>query len=372
MRILLSGLGRDVYPTGVSRVAANHAIALVTDRVTDHVVLTIGSWQRDLYRMLLVHSEASIELAIVSIKNSSVSRNLWFAEELPRLAQHYGADIVHHSFPAPVIRRLFPCPVVVTMHDFYPYDMPENFGFPRYYANRLILRQCVGSVDGIACVSNSTMRRLHELFPNVTNKIPVEVTGNYIRISKVTPIAPGVLGGLKMKSFILAVAQHRKNKNLKLLIRGYAELLKSGKYQFPLVIVGAQGPETAALTQLTESLGIVEEVRFMYSVADEELSWLYTNCSLFVACSSIEGYCLPVAEALINHAKVVCSDIGILRDVGGEQCNYFSLEGNIIQNITAAIMASLEQPIGTNHPIDRFSEKNVLAAYVKLYSRVLH
>src|ERR1019366_678927 len=42
--------------------------------------------------------------------------------------------------------------------DLYPYDIPENFGFPHYFANRAILRQCLSSVDGIACVSGGTSK----------------------------------------------------------------------------------------------------------------------------------------------------------------------------------------------------------------------
>jgi glycosyltransferase involved in cell wall biosynthesis len=370
MRILLSGLGRDAYPTGICRVAANHARALVSGRVAEQVILAIGSWQRELYTTLLGPC-ADIELVSVDIKNNSLSRNHWFAAELPRLATRFGASLVHYSFPAPVLRRRFPCPVVVTLHDLYPYDMPGNFGFPNYFANRIILRQCLRNVDGVACVSSSTRSRFEELFPNAARRTAIGVTGNYVRVSNVAQLAPRTSQELERSRFILCVAQHRKNKNLELLLHGYAKLLKSRSFQFPLVIVGAQGPETVSLMQLSESLGLSEKVEFLYSIGDAELNWLYRHCALLVICSSAEGFCLPLVEGLLTHAKVVCSDLGILRDVGGEQCAYFSLGANAAENLADAITESLARPLRTTTLDGRFSEEKVLGAYSRLYSRVL-
>lgn len=370
MRILLSGLGRDACPSGICRVAANHASALASGRGVEQVILAIGSWQRELYSTLL-GPRADIEMVQVSIKNNSLSRNHWFAAELPRLATRFGASLVHYSFPAPVLRRRFPCPVVVTLHDLYPYDSPENFGFPNYFANRLILRQCLRNVDGVACASSSTRHRLEELFPRTTCRTAIAVTGNYVRVSNTAQLAPRTSQKLETSCFLLCVAQHRKNKNLDVLLRGYAKLLKSCSFRFPLVIVGAQGPETPLLMQLTESLGLLGKVEFLYSIGDGELNWLYKHCALLVICSSVEGFCLPLAEGLLNHARIVCSDLDILRDIGGEQCAYFSLGANAAENLASAIMASRVQPLNPT-PLDgRFSEEQVVNAYFRLYSRVL-
>ncbi len=330
----------------------------------------MGSWQQDMYQSLLGPLAGHIEFAPADIKNSSLARNRWFATEAPRLARKFSSTLVHYSFPAPVVRKLFACPVAVTLHDLYPYDLPDNFRFPNYYFNRMILRQCLNSVDGIACVSTATRQRLQLIFPNASRRAAVEVTGNYVRIPDQELSTSGISEKLAGTSFLLSVAQHRKNKNLDVLLRAHARLLQSAKVDARLVIVGAEGPETGPLLKLVQLLNIADHTLFLHSINDAELSWLYRHCALFVAPSSIEGFCLPVAEALLNHAKVLCSDIPILRDIAGARADYFSLEGDAVENLVNAIAAALHRPAGAEILDDRFSEKTVLAAYRRLYARL--
>jgi glycosyltransferase involved in cell wall biosynthesis len=370
IRILLNGLGRDTGPTGICRVAANHASALARGKVAEHLLLAVGAWQEEMYRSLLGAVANEVELVTANIKNSSLSRNRWFAAEVPRLAKKFSPSLVHYSFPAPVIRRSFECPVVVTLHDLYPYDLPANFGFPNYFFNRMILRQSLNSVDGIACVSNATKSRLLEIFPGPAGRAAVEVTGNYVKVSNSGREPSGLAERLNGLPFILSVAQHRKNKNLDILIRAYARLLKSGRTSCQLLIVGARGPETELLTSLAKSLDVSGKIIFQHAISDAELSWLYRHCMLFAASSSIEGYCLPVAEALLHDARVLCSDIAILRDIAGEQAAYFSLKGDAVENLATAMEAAMGRPTAAHALGDRFSEEAVLAAYCRLYARV--
>ena len=370
MRILVSAVGRDSHPTGICRVAASHVKALLSEQVATSIVLVIGHWQRDLFAMILGPSIDDIEVLIADAENTSISRNYWYAIKLPRLAQAHRADIIHLTFPAPTRRKAFGSPVVVTLHDLYPYDIPENFGFPQYLANRAILRQCLSAVDGVACVSNSTRSRLEEIFPKTSRRSPVMATGNYVEVSSDTPIRPSSLNDLKPGTFVLTVAQHRKNKNLALLLRSFAELAHPLGFDGQLVVVGSNGSETAALHQLSTELGIKPRVHFCQSISDAELRWLYANCSIFVVCSSIEGYCLPLVEALGNQARVVCSDIAIFREIGGDTCIYFSLAEDATANLVNAMNQCLRAPRPDFDPHYPSRQTTVLAEYLKLYSLV--
>ena len=44
---------------------------------------------------------------------------------------------------------------------------------------------------------------------------------------------------------------------------------------------------------------------------------------MVVFASYIEGYGLPTIEALINGVPIACSDIPVMREVGGRFCDYF-------------------------------------------------
>ena len=371
MRVLVSSVGRDSQPTGICRVAASHTKALLSHRIASRVLFAIGAWQYELFRTFLEPHLTQIEFLVANIRNNSAARNFWYVAKLPQLAKAHGADLVHLAYPAPTFRRAFRGPVVVTLHDLYPYDMPEIFGFPRYYANRAILRQCLSSVDGIACVSNTTRSRLGEIFPGIVQRVPTVVTGNYVETPSEPPAPPVSLEEMGPDGFVLAVAQHRKNKNLDILIRGFTELVGIGGFQGSLVIVGSEGPETAALHELSKSVGAPGRVKFIQSILDTELHWLYAHCSIFVACSSIEGYCLPLAEARANRARIVCSDIAILREIGGTRCIYFSLTDDVIHNLVSAMKACMDQAASETSPDFRSCGSGVLEEYSMLYSRVI-
>ena len=141
--------------------------------------------------------------------------------------------------------------------------------------------------------------------------------------------------------FLLCVAQHRKNKNLDLIIDAYCKALERGviHQSMRLVIVGSDGPETPRLRPMMERN---KGVQSLSAIPEEELVDLYRSCDALICASSIEGFCLPVAEALSFSRRVVCSDIPILREVAGERGTYFALEPRSPEALVDAISECLK------------------------------
>jgi glycosyltransferase involved in cell wall biosynthesis len=174
--------------------------------------------------------------------------------------------------------------------------------------------------------------------------------------------------------FILCVAQHRKNKNIDLLIKSY-DALKSEKkidQQTRLVLVGSPSTETASLNTLIQDRSLIESIQMLSSIDDHELCWLYQNCQLFVMPSSVEGFCIPVVEALSFSCKVICSNIDIFREIGKTDCTYFDLTTNPIQNLSKAIQntLSVSKDLEINDHL-RFSKVIVADQYTKFYSKII-
>ena len=147
-----------------------------------------------------------------------MSRNRWYFNRLPKLAAQYEMDVVHLAYPAPLRRSAFDCPTVVTLHDMYPYDIPSNFGFPKMLFNRAILRQCLAAVDAVACVSNSTLRRLDIHAPGIALTKAVTIYNSVDAGSPMSQTSP--LPDWGGEPFLLCVAQHRRNKNIVLCDAG--------------------------------------------------------------------------------------------------------------------------------------------------------
>lgn len=370
MHVLIPALHRPTKPTGVCRHAANLARCLAdVDRV-GHVTVIIGKWQQAYFEDLFGLDSAKVEIVTVDISNSSLSRNRWFVFGLPKLAEQIQPDIIHLSFPFPFVRRWFSAPVVSTIHDLYPYEYPENFGYPRVWFNQLFLRQCLYQSDGLVCVSNCTLEALKAYFPRVEKTSESTVIYNVVESISAEPKRPSQLGHGTLSPFLMTVAQHRKNKNLDLLIQTYSQLRCA--HQLPedtwLIIVGSAGPETDNLNDLVKRLNLGNRVMFLAGLDDGELRWLYEHAALFVIPSSTEGFCLPLVEALIASCPVVCSDIPIFQEVGSSACHYFSLDGQPSQQLYKAIASKLDSQLPTETLTDaRFSRKEISQRLLDFY-----
>jgi len=309
----------------------------------------------------------AIRVNVVSVNsaNDAFVRNLWYLRELPKLADEVAADIVHLSFPAPIRRSAMRCPIVVSLHDLYPYEEPNNFGFPKVFFNRVFLQQCLKEVDCVACVSEITQSRLKVRFPRFAYRKSV-VVHNCVTIGSNQPVLPA---GRRCK-FALMVAQHRANKNIPLAVKAFEELLRRKKIDkhASLLLVGNHGPETAAIKALIRQRSLEASVELIDGVSDGELRWLYTNCEFVMAPSSMEGFGLPIAEGLFCGSRIVCSDIPAFREIGGDACHYFDLHAESESSaMVEAICNALAEPARPAKRLERFLLENVAREYATLY-----
>jgi glycosyltransferase involved in cell wall biosynthesis len=368
LKIVIAIVGSSEHLSGVSRHAANMARCLLTRNEVAEVHLIAAEWQFRSLRDAVPLNDCRLRLHSVSPGRSSVSRNLWYYRQLPVLAAQLQADVVHLAYPVPLNPRAFHCPTVVTLHDLYPYDIPDNFGFPKVIFNRMVLRQCLGAVDAVACVSESTLRRLDIHDPQCALEKAVTI---YNCVEAGPPMAMlSPLPHWRGERFLLCVAQHRRNKNIPLAIEVFRRLRVNGDISSStlLVIIGNEGPETARIHRAIDDAGLARQVVLLHGVSDAELQWCYGRCELLLAPSIVEGFGLPVVEAMLHHCRVVCSDIPAFREVGGSYCHYASLEHPAEDAFVHAARSTLKNIKFRAATTDRFSAPQVAEAYLRLYS----
>ena len=76
------------------------------------------------------------------------------------------------------------------------------------------------------------------------------------------------------------------------------------------------------LKEFIQKLGLTDNVKLLGYVSDEELSWLYSNCTCFVYPSLYEGFGLPVLEAMGMGAAVITSNTTSLPEVAADAAHY--------------------------------------------------
>jgi glycosyltransferase involved in cell wall biosynthesis len=119
---------------------------------------------------------------------------------------------------------------------------------------------------------------------------------------------------------VLCVAQKRPYKNLSALIRAIADL---GDLPATLVLPGSPTAHEQELRELASQLGVANRVRFPTWLSEDDLEALYRTATCFVLPSRIEGFGLPVLEAMARDLPVACSNRASLPEVAGDAALYF-------------------------------------------------
>jgi glycosyltransferase involved in cell wall biosynthesis len=367
VRVLVIGLSRYSAPTGICRYANMLCRALSTIKGV-RATLAIGAWQEHYFREAF-GSYSHSDVKLVDIHNDPFSRNAWYTAKLPAMARDLRADVVHFAYPVPFVRKLH-CPVVVTLHDLYPYEVPKNFKFAA--ANRAFLKICLRRCKAVICISRTTLDGLTEYLPDVAKgRLLAQIYNPINRPESAASQQP--VAELQSGKFVLTVGQHRPNKNLDLLQRTFAALRVDYKIpaDWKLVIVGSEDRQTMELRALTRELDLTSHVAYLSSITDSELAWLYGNCAIAAFPSSYEGLCMPVVEALLWGARVVCSDIPTLREVGMNACTYFPLQSKPVESFAKAISTAMLRPAETLLTSALFSPSGAAQRIYEVYQSVI-
>lgn len=369
MKIVIAALTAPCRLNGVSRHAANLARGLLSLPNAPDVHLLAGAWQKEMFPPTIARIDSRFHFHWIQIRNNNIARIAWYYRELPAIAAQLEADVVHLTCPAPVRAGAYKSPTVVSLHDLYPFDIPANFGVLRSEITRRLMRQCLTRVDAIACVSAFTRAQLALWFSANVSRKALTIPNSMEPICGAAHAPEAFQAG---QSFVLCVAQHRQNKNVPLAIMIFARALQA-KVLPPhsrLLVLGINGPETRRILKELRELRLEDKVVLRSGISDQEILWCYRNCLLLLAPSSIEGFGLPVAEALIAGCPVVCSDIPPFREIGGNHCRYVAFGKGVIEGYLRAMqqaMAAPRQP-GISRP--EFAPASIASSYMELYRQL--
>jgi glycosyltransferase involved in cell wall biosynthesis len=127
------------------------------------------------------------------------------------------------------------------------------------------------------------------------------------------------MAGLNGRPFLLHVGSCISRKRIDVLLDVFAELHR----RLPeLMLVQVGGNWTAPQQAQLERLRLQARVIQRRGLHRRELATLYRRSSLVLLPSESEGFGLPLIEALACGARVVVSDIPVLREVGGSAVSY--------------------------------------------------
>jgi glycosyltransferase involved in cell wall biosynthesis len=122
--------------------------------------------------------------------------------------------------------------------------------------------------------------------------------------------------GLDARPYVLFVGTLEPRKNVPLLLEAFTEV--RAELDVQLLVVGGRGWLDEPIFAAHARSGLGDAVRFLGTLAEDDLAALYSHATVFVLPSLYEGFGLPVLEAMACGAPVLCSNAGPLPEVAGD------------------------------------------------------
>lgn len=202
-------------------------------------------------------------------------------------------DIIYYQHPQPP--TFLPLPVRIIWRLFHMV----------YWPQRLLLNHA----DQVVTVSHTSKKYIEQLH---LTKRPINVVYNAPLEIKNPPKTPKV-----PNKDIVYMGSFMPYKNVELLIDGMRDLP-----EYTLHLLSKISPERRV--ELEKLIPKGAKVKFWNSISEADYQKLLVNAWALATASRSEGFGLPIIEAMALGVPVVCSDIEIFHEVGGEAALYFS------------------------------------------------
>lgn len=291
----------------------------------------------------------------------NLTRLLWHQIALPGLLTRdsrsaSGCESRLPLFYSPVPEgMLHPvCPQIVTVHDLLPLKFPDVYPRVKYYF-RWILPRLLRVSDRIVVSSENTRQDLQHYWPDLQTPsvvLPIPYRSDLFypvhsrdsqeprsinTSEKSPPQTPSPAHFPDLTPYLLCVGETRPYKNIRRAIEAFARVIATGdRPHLTLAIVGTLNRLDTNLADLPQQLGIVDRVRFLGRVSDQELADLYRGAVAFLFPSLYEGFGIPPLEAMACGCPTIVARASSLPEVCGAATHY--VDPLSVEDIAAGIV----------------------------------
>ncbi len=213
---------------------------------------------------------------------------------------------------------------VITIHDLiidhFPTGKASTLWSPVYFFKQLgykfVLRSGVKHAQKIITVSGATKQEIIDHYhPNPENVVvtPEGIDRKFLEEKEEKVDIP--------ERYFLYVGNVYPHKNVDRLVEAFSQFIKEHQ-DAHLILVGKEDFFSKQLEEriIKEKL---HNILFYKHITDTQLSYLYTHAIALVAPSLMEGFGLPILEAMAHKCLVVASEIPAFLEVAGESAVYF-------------------------------------------------
>lgn len=273
------------------------------------------------FRDLAGELDATLHLRPARI--DPLSRVLWRTFRLGRAAAQDQVQLYHgltHEIP-----RDLPAtgvPSVVSFADLIYEKFPRYFPVIDRWSYRWRYRWSATHATALVAISEQTRDDLVECYQIDPARIAVIPPARDPAFAVAVPDMARTAALAKYAvpaEFLLSVGTLETRKNHRVLIAALATL---GADAPPLVLVGRDGGALASLQHEIAERGLATRVQLLTDVETADLPALMQSATIFLYPSLVEGFGMPIVEALSAGTPVISSGSGCFIEAGGPGSRY--------------------------------------------------
>lgn len=323
----------------------------------------------------------NLKLVVFPEKGKNILKRLWWVHvHLPFFCLFKRVNVLHKL--ATETPWFCSAKRVTTIHDFYYeylvehhpkeqirfYERMENIYFS------FVTKLCFRKSKRLIAVSNSTKGEVNLRYSDCADRVKVVCHGSPICDFSVSDDVSSDLFN------ILCVAKFMEHKGQHLLIRSYERLLECHPELDGVVSLSLRGfhNDEDYFAQIVEQVGASSAGQSICLIPfdpKQSTAEIYSNTDLVVLLSSYEGFGLPVLEAQSMGIPVLCSDLPVLKEVGGDGAVYADREdeevvAKALYKFVSDSKYRLEMKQLASENVGRFSWEKAAEKTVEAYGEV--
>jgi glycosyltransferase involved in cell wall biosynthesis len=326
----ISSLMSVSFITGIQRVVREVIIRMLLEK--DFVIILLNYDDKNEVFQIVNNEKFTLFFRDdIDTAIDALTSELCLIDDIPSGAVFFDIDSVWMS----ILKRSYLLPklkengvrIAVQIYDIIPITQPQYchqstvFGFINYLSSNLKY------ADIIMVSTQSTLTAINDLTDrlkiNRINGVVVPLGSDFKKTDEqIEQIDEEVAFIAKKKKYILMVGTIEPRKNHKLLLDAYDNYLIDKEIN--IIIAGRIGWNVNEFEKRLQAHSKFNKSIFHINGAnDATIDYLYRNAFLVAFPTYNEGFGLPIIEAFERGTPVVASDIDVLKEVGGDFCQYF-------------------------------------------------
>ena len=215
--------------------------------------------------------------------------------------------------------------VIPVIHDIFPITHPEFADAKNAIGFKTAFDRLIPASDALLTISRFTQSEVETLL--IRQGVPVPRIRSF-RLgadafsdwSQATPIRAEIQ---KLRDVYLMVGTIEPRKGHVTVLDAFDRLWRNGQAPI-LVVVGRIGWRCKDLQKRLEAHPLRNQRLFVfYEATDADVDYLYRQARAVVLASRVEGFGLPLVEAMRHGAPVIASNIDVFREIGEDYPDYF-------------------------------------------------